>query len=297
MLRARFATLILALLITALPSSRLFAGAVEEAQASAEQGNLLLKKADFEGALKAYAAAARADTTNTVYRRQYSVVKQVVALRAALAAEQDDAKWQLTARKLNAFYGRNGLHAEALPLSKRLHQMGKNADTAADLAGTYLALGENAAAEKVLNGSDVGTPTLLTRTLLGIALARQEKLEAARAIAAKLEVAKDTSAGVLYNVACVKSLTGQKQEAVALLIKAFENTPPGQLAAMKAEAKTDKDLAGAVATPEFAAALKTESKVKASSCSGGPDCGQCPSQGKCESGHDHAKAAEGKESK
>ncbi len=72
----------------------------EEAAKLGVEGRACLAKADFEGAKKAFKAAAKADRDNDQYRQLYAVVRRVIKIRESLADEQDLEKWATTASAL-----------------------------------------------------------------------------------------------------------------------------------------------------------------------------------------------------
>lgn len=84
-----------------LPALTVLADSAEQAFT---QGKDLLAKADFDGALKSFAQAAKADRSKPEYLQQYALVNQVVELRKRLATERDPAQWENYARALHAFY-------------------------------------------------------------------------------------------------------------------------------------------------------------------------------------------------
>jgi hypothetical protein len=259
-----------------------WAGPAEEAAASHKKGDELLAKADFDGALKAYAAAAKVDSANQEYRMDYSVLRRVISLRESLAKETNTEKFKTGARGLHSYYHTHKIYKEALALDKQLHEKLNNADSAGFLAESQLALDKNADAEKTVSGlGDKATPQ--TQLLLGIAQARQKKVDEAKAVAAKVKLPADADAGVIFDVARLKALIGDKAGSAKELTRCFEMIPPSRLNAVKGIAKEDKDLASLAGTPEFAAALKAVSKVKESGCSGGSNCGSCSKKGSCAS--------------
>ncbi len=262
--------------------SAAWAGPDEDAAKAFEEGKALLAKADFDGALKAYATAAKADTEKKQdYRQQYAMLRQVVQMRESVDKEQNPQKWQAMARALRSFYHQNRIYSEALALDQKLHDKLKTADTATMLAETQLAMGKNADAAKVLGDLGEKDATDESRILLGIALARQKKIDEAKAAIAKCKLGAESAGGLYYDMACVMSLVGNSSEAISMLTKAFETTPPSRLDTIKAHAKADPDLKDVAGTAEFEKALKTASKVKESKCSGGSSCGACPSKGSC----------------
>ena len=268
------------------------AGAAETAAALVVDAKALLVKADFEGALKAYAQAAKTDSQNQDYRQQYSVLRRVVDMRKAVDKETNDEKWRGTVAGLRAFYYQNDLYGEALALDSKAHGKLKNAESASSLAQTQLQMGRNAEAAATLSALDEKTATPQSQVLLGIALARQGKNDEAKAVAGKIETPKEGMPGLLYDLACLHALTGDTAGAAALLTRCFENTPPSRVDAFKTTAKQDKDLSSMVASADFAKALETASKVKESACSGGSNCGSCPSKSGCSTASKSASPSE-----
>ena len=266
------------------------AGSAESAAQSFDEGNALLAKADFDGAAKAYAAAAKADPQNASYRDQYKTLKQIMKLREGLNKETNPEKWQSTAASLRSFYCDNKLFSETLALDLKNHEKLKTAESATLLAATQLELGQNAEAAAVLAGVEAGALPLDGQVLQGIAFARQAKLDAAKAVADKCTLPDDAGAEACFNAARLQALIGRSKDALAALTRSFELTPPSRLEAAKAVAKASPDFAALAAGPEFAQALETSSKVKESSCSSGKSCGSCPSKGGCSS-KDHAKSS------
>ncbi len=243
-------------------------------------GNELLSKGLFDQALDSFKKAAEADAENAEYRQRFAVVRQVVMIRARLAEETDNEKWLSMARGLRNFYHSNDLYSQALELDKAAHAKMNNEQSTMMLAQTHLAMGHSVEAVALIEG--LGEKATLESTIiLGIALARQGEVDKAKSVAAKCKLDEKSSASAAYDLACLYSLVGDKAEALAKLTKSFEMTLPSRLASFKDYAKTDKDLAGIASSPEFAEALKTKSKMKESSCSGGTSCGKCPNRTKC----------------
>ena len=245
-------------------------------------GKALLTKGDFDGALKALEAAAKADSKNDEYRQEASVLRRIIKIRKNLDDQKDMAKWEATARSLRAFYYDNDIYTEALALDKRVHARLNTPESAAMLAETQLELGRNAEAAELLGDVEDGKLTPQARVLLGIARAREKNVDGAREALAKLPKAEEAGAGLLFDMARLASLTGDQKRAAELLTKCFEATPPSRLASFKAYARQCKDLGGLAGTEAFTKALATESKVAESKCSGGSDCGKCPMKGGCE---------------
>lgn len=72
--------------IVLVPALALAVGPEQSAEQLFAKGNELLQKVDLNGALRAYAAAAKADGTKVEYRQQYSILRQVITLRSPAPA-------------------------------------------------------------------------------------------------------------------------------------------------------------------------------------------------------------------
>jgi thioredoxin-like negative regulator of GroEL len=248
------------------------------------EGERLLANADFEGALKAFAAASRASPKNKRYQGRAMIVKRVIRARKYVETAEIDAKWEKVAISLHAFYARERLLDEALALDRKIHEKRPSATSAALLAETLLDAGKNEEARKLLAGLPKEHKDLKNRVYEGIALARLEKTDEAKKVAAGLKIADDTRPGILFDVARLRVLLGDEKGALGMLAKCLEKTPTASQAAVRDRAKACADFASIAKKPEFTVALATKSKVKVSECSGGSDCGSCPSRGGCDSG-------------
>ena len=253
----------------------------DSAQQAFSDGKALLTKADFNGALQAFARAARADNTNQEYFQHYAMVRQVITLRQRLKTEQDPARWEYLASGLHAFFVSQGIYSEALVLDRQVHARLKTAASAAMLAETQLALNLDAEAAAVLSELNETEATPSTLALLGIALARQGKIEDARQVAEGIQLPDTGKPGMVYNVARLQAASGNADEAISLLQRCFESVPPSRLDGFKAHAKACPDFSELASTTAFAKVLETKSKVPESKCSGGSGCGNCPMRGKC----------------
>jgi tetratricopeptide (TPR) repeat protein len=257
----------------------------ETAQQAFATGETLLAKANFQGALGAFARAARADRANQEYLQHYAMVRRVVMLRQQLDAEKDPAQWEYIARGLRAFYIGQRLHGEALAVDQRMHAKLNNASSAVLLAETQLAMDRNAEAAETLSSLPAAEQTASTRSLLGLALARQGKIEDARQIAADLRSGDDAGPGMIYRMARLHAAVGSDDQALSLLTRCFEGVAPSRLDAFKEHARLSPEFAALASAPAFDAVMKTESKVAESKCSGGSRCAGCPMRGKCSGGN------------
>lgn len=253
----------------------------ETAEQAFAKGEASLAKADFAAALALFAKAARADLDNREYLQHYLMVRRILDLRSRLAAAETPRQEEQIAQALRAFYLSEKLHSEALALDKRMHEKLNTTTTATMLADTQLAMNLNADAAKLLSAIEDSQATAATRALLGIALARTGKTDEAKRLAAAVVLPKEGDPGLYYLAARLHALIGDSAKAADVLKRGFEFTPPSQLDAFKAHAKTNPDLASLITNAAFAKALAAESQIAESKCSGGSSCANCPMRGKC----------------
>ena len=242
----------------------------------------MLELADFRGALAAFATAARADRRNQQYLDGYSQLRQIIIIRHRLAKEQDAQRWQEYAKTLHAFYVRNGIYRELLALDKQIHARLRTADSAAQLAETQLAIKLNSQAVEVLKAVPPEKQTMTTQTLMGIALVRQNKLEAASRLAATIKIPDGTNPSKVYPLTRLHAVIGDSEYALELLTWCLTYLPPKMADTFKAHAKICPEFAALAGTKEFARVLKTESKVAEADfeCPGG-GCANCPMRAEC----------------
>ena len=238
-------------------------------------GQALLARADFNGAMEAFKAATKAEPENSDYFQEYSLLRRVLNLRTQLKDEEDQETWQKMSRALFNYYFSHKINNEALTVAQSLHAKVGTGETAALLAAAQLELGQNEAAATLLAGLATDQGTLQTTILHGIALARLGKLDQAKTLAGTVEIPKDCDGQVCFDAARLHAWVGNTDQALSLLKCAFECTPPNQLDAVKADAKASKDLSKLTTDAGFAQVLETKSKVAA----GG--CGKCPNKAAC----------------
>ena len=253
---------------------------------SFKKGNELLKQGEFMPALKAFAVAAKADRENKEYMTRFAQTRQVLVLQKRMEQEKDPQKWMTFATVLHAFYLKNDIFTAALALDTKVHEKENSPTSALMLAETQLAMEKNADAAATLAAlsPEAKKTDWAIDALYSIALAREGKTDEAKKAAAAVELPKELKSGRAFLAAGLKAIEGDNDATLAMLTTAFETTPPSRLDALKAEAKECPELTSLASTDAFATALKTESKVPESSCSGGSSCATCPSRGKCGSG-------------
>lgn len=272
------------LALTLVTSTVLIFSAVARAETTAEsfnQGEKLLAKGEFDAALRSFATAARADKGNQEYVQRYAIVKRIVELRGRLDVEKKLQQWEYMARALRAFYVNERIYPELLKLDQAIHKRLNSAESAAMLAETQLAMDQNTDAAQTLSALESDKATEMTQLLLGIAQARNGKTDEAKRIAEQVRLPKDAGSSVTYTAARLHAAVGDSAKAMTLLKACFEGTLPSQSDGFKSHAKTCAEFAAITSTPEFAAVMKTESKVPESKCSGGSSCAGCPMRGKC----------------
>lgn len=256
-----------------------WAGPKEAAEAFAA-GKALLAKGDFEGALRSFTSAAKADPENQQYFQECALLKRIVKVREQLKTEEDPEAWAVMSRSLLNYCQEYKIHGEALAVAGAMHARMKSGESAAVLADAHLALGQNEPAAALLAGLGPEQRTLRTTILEGIALARLGRLDEARACAARVDLPQDGNGPLCYDAARLYALVGDIDKALALLASAFERTPANRLAALKSDARQSTDLSRAAAADGFGKVLATESKLPAD-CGQGKGCGGCSKSATC----------------
>ena len=271
----------LAVLMAMLWLSAASVWAGSDAGTAFSEGEKLLAGGELRAALKQYVAAVKLDRTNQEYLQQYMLVRRAVALQDTLAREPNSPQWEQTAVALRSFYSAAGLHAQALPLDRKLFERSKTPDNAIQLAETHLSLDQSDEAVAVLSSLNAAQGTSASQALRAVALARQGQVDAARQIASQVRVSGPSDPGTLYMVARMYAAVGDVEPAMATLTRCFEAVPPSRLDLLKSHARQCPDFSSVASRASFTAALRTESKVSESKCSGGSSCSSCPMRGNC----------------
>jgi len=260
------------------------AQAADDASAAFLQGEKLLAAGNLKDALKQYGAAVKLVGDNQEYVQQYLMVRQVVMLQSALAKETNPQRWEQTALALRTFFGAQRLHDQALTIDQAMWDRSKTSDNAIQLADTLLALDKNAEAAQLLTGLSPQQRTGASQSLLAVSLARQGKLDEAKALAGRIPAASQADPGALFMVARMHAVIGDNDRALAALKRSYEAVPPSRLDALKSLTRECKDFAQLTSLASFSTVMKTTSKVVESKCSGGSSCASCPMRGKCAGG-------------
>lgn len=259
------------------------AAKAETAAESFAKGESLLTQGDLDGALSAYANAARAERSNQEYVQHYAILRRITQLRKSLDEEKEPMRWENTARALHSFYVSQKIYPEALSLGRQIHARLNNEWSAVTLAETELSLSLDEEAAKTLSGLNAEASTPATQALLGIALVRSGQADRAKEIANSLALPQDSNLQAVYAAARLSAAIGDSDRALERLSQVLQSVPPSRQDGFKEHARTSPEFAAMVTTPEFVKALATESKVPESKCSGGKSCAGCPMRGNCPS--------------
>ncbi|UCC29995.1 MAG: hypothetical protein JSU86_17565 [Phycisphaerales bacterium] len=257
------------------------AGPAEDAARAFADGKALLAEAKFDEALKAFVTAARTDVGNQEYHQTFFMLRQVVRMRKRIQRKQGPDQWMSMARALRTFYHDHRIYSESLPLDRKIHEQHLAPDSAVMLAETLLALDKSAEAIEVLGGLGKKDASPRTSVLLGLAVARQGRIDEARALAGKANVGNDAGPRVFYELARLRAATGDSQGSLEALTRSFELTPPSRLDVLRAEAKDCTDFSAFASSADFTKTLKTQSSIEESGCSKGSTCGNCPKRATC----------------
>lgn len=246
-----------------------------------ERGMEHVRAGELEAALAAFEQARDAEPGVERYGRQAAVVKRVLAIRKYVDEKPVSAKWERMATALHVFYLQHQSHTPALLLARRAHRLQRNAGSEARLAEALLATGRDAETAALLASKVAWPRTQRHGIYLGVALARLGHKQQAQRLLPGLTPAQDAGPTLLRDRARLDALLGLRAAALARLKSAFVATPDSGLQAMKDSVLQCPDFASLFGTPEFEQVMKTSSAVKATSCSGGADCGSCPKRGGC----------------
>jgi hypothetical protein len=228
-----------------------------------------------------FRAASLADPDTPAYAQDAVVLRRVIGLRKVAAQPESTPKWERAAVSLHVFYLRNGLHGEAEALDRRALATLQHADAEARLAETLLEAQRPAEVVALLTTEATWTRGAQHGAYHGIALARLGRYAEAVRVADGLKPAADADPLLLRDVARLEGLLGREQPCATLLVRAFQATPAADLPAFKREVQAHPDFARVKPGDVFTRALATKSAQAATGCSGGSDCGSCPSRGGC----------------
>lgn len=250
---------------------------------AAAQGEANVQRLDFMAAMRAYSQAAKAEPGNQVYRERFLQLRRVTSIKHSVDTRPNDARWLPMVVTLHAFYLSEGLDAAALDLDRHAHTRLGKATTAVLLSETLLRM--NRPAEVVSTLSPRQQKTWHEDVLLGIALARLQKMEEAKVIDGRVSGA-DVNQLVpvqIQDLARLKARLDDVPKSLALLKTSLEKTPATAIDVARSRIRAEADYENIRSLPSFAKVLETKSLVP-QTCSGGSSCGSCPNRGGCGAG-------------
>jgi len=253
-----------------------------QAQRAFQQGQELLKEGEFDRALSAFKSAARADRSDARFGQEYALLRQVIRLRGDLPTEKDPVRWMNGASALHTYYHEHQLYWESLLLDAERFRRDASAESAVLLARTQLALGMHSGTVELLGSLPETSHTAHTKALRALALSRVDNLDEAKKVVEGIsgDDAPNTPEYFL-DLARAQALVGGRDAALAAIKRALELTPPSRLEEQRKDVTKSQEFQALAGTPQFADALRTESTIKESPCSGGSGCSKCPERSKC----------------
>lgn len=252
---------------------------------------LILEKGDYDSALKIYASAARKYTCEPYYKEQYSILRRVIKMKKAMKSEKtaeltdsQKKKWTSYYFAIRGYYYAQGYYSESLALDKNASEILKTDQAKINYLETMVVLDHKDQAQKFC--SEITGP-LREKTIFRILglLARPENTDNFNVIQELGKIAfspEDNPRCMVYS-ACIYQLNNNHEKACQSIIKALESTPPTVIPATRKLIRNMKQLQKCSESRKFQAALKTESKVYQSGCTGGSSCNTCSLKGKCPS--------------
>lgn len=249
---------------------------------SCKEGDVLLKKADFDGAIRAYLTAAKADPARIELANKARLIRRVQNIRKLMdSGSLCPVRWEAAAVSVHTFYLQHGVSQEAVALGRTAHEKLKNVTSVAMLAEALLEAKQNSEAVKFLERLDPKLLVPRNHLTLGIALARERQTKKAKAVAKLFESEKKTDPHLLYSLARLNALLGNKKPCFRQLKACFQATPPALLASFREHVRINPDFTSIASKPRFGKVLATPSKITVSACSQGASCASCPQRGGC----------------
>ncbi len=253
---------------------------------------LILKKNDYDAALKLYAEQARKNTHETYYRDQYSILRRVIKMKRAMQeisgnpaeiSETELKKWESYYQAVRAYYYSQGFYEESPDLDNKAVEILKSDQAKLNYIETLVVLDKNEEAKKVIEqtAGKIDLPAFNT-----LALLVQARMTPSDSITKQLEDIqiglKDNPLCLVY-FACIYQIQGDINEAYKKIVKALENTSPTQITTTRKMIETLKEFHDLSEDKKFQAALQTQSKVYQSGCTGGSSCNSCSLKDTCPS--------------
>ena len=241
-----------------------------------------MTQCDYEAACKLYFEKLKANKNDAKAKSYYNILKRVVRYEKMYTKSTNNKqKQKLAAALRNFYYSANNLSG-AEKLDKESYSNFKTEANAYRLAATQLNLKQYSESIKTL---DSIAPKKMTQNFDILKAYNYQKLNKAKESTKFLAMVKVNdlkNPSLLLIGSRIYALQNNKEKACELLTKSFELTYPPKLKMVKEYvANSDEDFKSMRQDTAFLKALKTKSKVKVSSCSGGSDCGSCKLKNSC----------------
>lgn len=212
-----------------------------------------LDSGDFDGALDVYRKRLRTDPTDSVLKRNFTELKNVIRLRQELVETESSSRRNILAGQLRRFYLQNGCYQENVVQALKnfdAYPSEKNAlfvIEAYDFTESYQ---ESIDFIDSLDAGDREHRFLIEKCrLLLLDDRRAEAVKVLQSISAE----KIDSHELLCRLSRLQALTGQNVLSVKTLRRGFELMPVGQLEATKREVRQDPAYRTLASDPDFAA--------------------------------------------
>lgn len=247
-----------------------------ETTPAVQKAESLYKAGQIAEARDAFAALSKADPENEELKSHVERAEQILELQSFLDTEDVSPGWERGVVILHAFFHRQEMPEIALAHDRKMHVKADSATTASLVAETLLVLDRNQEAASFVAGLREGQKNDQNRIYGGIALARLGKQDEVRKDIELYGMPKTKDPGVLYDLARLRTLLGDREDALTTLTAAFESCPARALDGLKGLAKSNADFATLRERHAEAFGKVLETASKASGCGGG--CGGCDQQ-------------------
>lgn len=242
------------------------------------------KDANYQGALTAYAQAARANPAVQYYRDQFALLRGVSKMQAALASETLPEKWKTYAEAVRVYLYAKGYYQAALAVDQAARA--KFSDPYVNVATieTLLLVGQDSQVQPLAQSLSQVTGVAIPprwQTLRPVVMAHTGQADQALAAVAGVKVDPAMDPASLFDLARIYKAAAKKDDALSYLRLFLEHTPPTEMATSRNMITLCADFRDLQDQDAFKTVLATQSKVTQSGCTGGASCSSCALKGKC----------------
>ncbi len=254
--------------------------------------SLILEQGDYDAALKAYAAAARQNTAEPYYKDQYAILRRVIKMKRAMEkyakqptlSEAKLTKWKSYYQAIRGYYYDQGFYSESISLDKTAFERLKTDSEAINYLESLLILNKTSEAQTLIaKSSDAQKASPGFAALTALLDARAGKTVNVAETEKKLNADPQTNPRGFVYLGCVYQIQDQQKKAFKAIATALENTPPTQITMTRKLIDRMQDFKDVRQEEKYLAAVKTESKVYQSGCTGGSSCNSCSLKDTCPS--------------